>query len=82
MKKRLLILLGIFAMGYQLMGSNAQDVLRRAREDYYRQEKERAAAEAKAQREAHRGLRTAQLQENTKGRPGCIHQCSLRSQTK
>ena len=52
MKKRLLILLGIFAMGYQLMGSNAQDVLRRAREDYYRQEKERAAAEAKAQREA------------------------------
>ena len=57
MKKRLLILLGIFAMGYQLMGSNAQDVLRRAREDYYRQEKERAAAEAKAQREATRGQR-------------------------
>ena len=48
MKKRGLIILAAAVMSLQLMGASAQEVLRKAREDYYRQQ----AAEAKAQKEA------------------------------
>ena len=60
MKRRGILILGIvFVMSMQLMGTNAQTILRKAREDYYKQqaalekaEKERAASEARAQRES------------------------------
>lgn len=46
MKKRLMLISGLIAvMSFQLMGASAQEVLRKAREDYYRQEKERAKAQ-------------------------------------
>lgn len=48
MKKRGLIILAAAVMSLQLMGASAQEVLRKAREDYYRQQ----AAEAKAEKEA------------------------------
>ena len=48
MKRRGLIILAAAVMSLQLMGASAQEVLRKAREDYYRQQ----AAEAKAQKEA------------------------------
>ena len=48
MKKRGLIILAAAVMSLQLMGASAQEVLKKAREDYYRQQ----AAEAKAQKEA------------------------------
>ena len=57
-------------MSMQLMGTNAQTILRKAREDYYKQqaalekaEKERAASEARAQRESER---TQRVKENEK----------------
>ena len=48
MKRRGLIILAAAVMSLQLMGASAQEVLRKAREDYYRQQ----AAEAKAEKEA------------------------------
>ena len=48
MKKRGLIILAAAVMSLQLMGASAQEVLKKAREDYYRQQ----AAEAKAEKEA------------------------------
>ena len=48
MKTRGLIILAAAVMSLQLMGASAQEVLKKAREDYYRQQ----AAEAKAQKEA------------------------------
>ena len=65
MKRRGILILGIvFVMSMQLMGTNAQTILRKAREDYYKQqaalekaEKERAASEARAQRESERTQR-------------------------
>ena len=65
MKRRGIVILGIvFVMSMQLMGTNAQTILRKAREDYYKQqaalekaEKERAASEARAQRESERTQR-------------------------
>ena len=48
MKKRGLIILAAAVMSLQLMGASAQEVLKKAREDYYRQQ----VAEAKAQKEA------------------------------
>ena len=71
MKRRGILILGIvFVMSMQLMGTNAQTILRKAREDYYKQqaalekaEKERAASEARAQRESER---TQRVKENEK----------------
>ena len=72
MKRRGILILGIvFVMSMQLMGTNAQTILRKAREDYYKQqaalekaekekekiEKERVAAEARTQRESTRTQR-------------------------
>ena len=72
MKRRgILILRIVFVMSMQLMGTNAQTILRKAREDYYKQqaaaekaekekekiEKERVAAEARTQRESTRTQR-------------------------
>ena len=65
MRRRGIVILGIvFVMSMQLMGTNAQTILRKAREDYYKQqaalekaEKERAASEARAQRESERTQR-------------------------
>ena len=72
MKRRGILILGIvFVMSMQLMGTNAQTILRKAREDYYKQqaaaekaekekekiEKERVAAEARTQRESERTQR-------------------------
>ncbi len=72
MRRRGIVILGIvFVMSMQLMGTNAQTILRKAREDYYKQqaavekaekekekiEKERAASEARAQRESTRTQR-------------------------
>lgn len=43
MKRKIMLISGlVLAMSFQLMGASAQEVLRKAREDYYRQEKERA----------------------------------------
>ena len=48
MRRRGIVILGIvFVMSMQLMGTNAQTILRKAREDYYKQQ---AAAE-KAEKE-------------------------------
>ena len=72
MRRRGIVILGIvFVMSMQLMGTNAQTILRKAREDYYKQqaavekaekekekiEKERVAAEARTQRESTRTQR-------------------------
>ena len=72
MRRRGIVILGIvFVMSMQLMGTNAQTILRKAREDYYKQqaaaekaekekekiEKERVAAEASTQRESTRTQR-------------------------
>lgn len=62
MRRKGLIILATAVMSLQLMGASAQEVLRKAREDYYKQqaaaakaEKERAAAEARAQKEVTKG---------------------------
>ena len=55
MKTRGLIILAAAVMSLQLMGASAQEVLKKAREDYYRQQ----AAEAKAQKEAAKAQKKA-----------------------
>lgn len=56
MKKKIMLLSGLLlVMGFQLMGASAQEVLRKAREDYYRQEKERGRAQKTTSRPSKAG---------------------------